>query len=94
MYQLTDADALKLSCLFFELVRNYVDQLNYGIVCNKEEIYKQITDLYAAMFINNNCNTNYKAYCKAKSILDKNYDYCMKSITICEERSTSCENCI
>lgn len=94
MYQLTDADALKLSCLFFELVRNYVDQLSYGIVCDKEETFEKIKQVYAAMFINNNCDSNYNAHCKVKSILKTNYDYCLKSITICEKRYTECDNCI
>lgn len=94
MYQLTDADVLKLKCLYFELVRNYVEQHQYGIICDSEETLDKIKRLKAALFINEYCTTNYKAHCKVKNILNSIYDFCKKTITACENREYTCVDCV
>jgi hypothetical protein len=95
MSQLTTADVLKLKCLYFELVRNYVEQLQYGILCDRQETLDKIAKLEAVYYINTNCvSTVDGAYCHIKTTLDSIYDYCMKSITPCATRETSCVDCI
>ena len=94
MYQLTDADVLKLKCLYFELVRNYVQQINYGILCDREETLDKIKKVKAALFMNSGCTDNYDVHCKVKNILKKLYDSCEKTISTCTTRSTECEDCV
>ena len=94
MYQLTDADVLKLKCLYFELVRNYVEQHQYGILCDREETFQKIKNLEAAIFINSGCTEDYDGYCKVKSIVKSTYDFCEKTITPCEDRFSTCEDCV
>ena len=86
-------DLLKLKCLFFEFVRNYVEQEKYGIICDSEETYKAMEKLKAAIFILGNC-TEEDGLCKVNQILKELYDQCLLSITRCDSRYTTCEDCV
>jgi hypothetical protein len=87
-------ELLKLKCTFFELVRNYVEQLQYGLECDVDETLEKITKLYAAIFMKQACNNDHATQCKIDSIIKQTYDSCLVSITRCNNRFDTCEDCI
>lgn len=93
MYPVQTADVTKLKCLMFEFLRDYVEQLMYGISCNKEQIYADLLKAKAYLFIINSCleDTDYSTHCLILDFINKKYDACMDNLDSCTsgERETT-----
>jgi len=92
MYPVQTADVTKLQCLFFQFLRDYVEQLMYGISCNRDEIYEDALKAKAYLFIVDACleDDDYTTHCKILDFIDKKYDACMDILDTCTagERET------
>lgn len=96
MYPVQTADVTKLKCLLFEFLRDYIEQLMYGIICNKEQTYEDMLKTKAYLFIINSClkDDDYFTHCLILDFINKKYDDCIDNLDICTEGERETTNIV
>lgn len=72
---ITDADVIKLKCIYFQLVNNFREMEWYGVECNKEKIEQNIEKAFF-LLKSLDCTVTPEIQCEIKKFINVTYSNC------------------